>query len=235
MKKSTVRWWVILVVALVVYNVIVFVIPFPKNAVFFLSWIFTLGAIGAQVYVVHTAFGKDETVKSKFYGFPVARIGAVYLAVQLALGTVFMALGFVVEVPVWIPLVLYIVLLGAATVGFVAADATRDEIQRQDVKFQKNVSCMRALQSKVGALHGQVRDPALLREIQAFSEALRYSDPVSSEAIAPIEAELTSCVDEVQRAIVDEDHEGAATLLKRAGNLLTERNRLCKLNKSAAH
>lgn len=96
MKKNATRWRVILAVLLVVYNVIVFAVPFPKNAAFFVSWLFTLAAIGAQVYVVRAAFYQGEGVKSKFYGWPIAKIGAVYLAVQLVLGLAFMALGFAV-------------------------------------------------------------------------------------------------------------------------------------------
>lgn len=56
MKKNTVRWWIVLAVALVVYNVIAFAVPFERTAIFFLSWIFTLIAIAVQVYVIRTAF-----------------------------------------------------------------------------------------------------------------------------------------------------------------------------------
>ena len=111
MKKSSARWWVIWTVVLAVYNVIVFAVPFPKNAVFFVSWAFTLIAIAAQIYVVRSAFYRGEGAKSKFYGWPIAKLGAVYLIAQLGLGLAFMALGFAVSVPVWIPVVLYAMLL----------------------------------------------------------------------------------------------------------------------------
>ena len=112
MKKNTVRWWIVLAVVLVVYNVIVFAIPFEKSAIFFLSWIFTLVAIAAQVYVIHTAFYHGEGAKSKFYGFPIAKIGSVHLIAQIVLGLLFMILGD--KVKLWIPLVLYVVLLGVS-------------------------------------------------------------------------------------------------------------------------
>lgn len=105
-----IRWWVILAAVLVVCNVTAFAVPFHKNPVFFLSWLFTLAAIVAQAYVARTAFYQGEGVKSKFYGWPIATIGVMYLAAQLVLGLVFMAMGFAVTVPVWLPLVLYTVL-----------------------------------------------------------------------------------------------------------------------------
>lgn len=232
MKRSIIRRWVILAATLVVYNVIVFAVPFPKNAVFFLSWLFTLAAIGVQVYVVRTAFYQGEGAKSKLYGWPIAKIGVMYLVAQLVLGLVFMALGFAVTVPVWLPLVLYVALLGVSVTGFVAADATRDEIVRQDVKLKKDVSCMRSLQSKAMAILGQTEAGPVRDAAEKFSEALRFSDPVSGESLREIESELSRCVDEIQQAVTDGGSAGAIALLERANALLLERNRLCKLNKS---
>ena len=126
MKKNTIRWWVLLGVVLVVYNVLAFALPFPKTAVFAVSYLFSMIAILAQIYVIRTAFYRGEGVKSKFYGFPIAKVGVIYLAIQLIGGLVFMALGL--AVPVWLPLVLYVVLLGIAVAGFVAVDAARDEV-----------------------------------------------------------------------------------------------------------
>lgn len=235
MKKNTTRWWVILGAVLVVYNVIVFVVPFPKNPVFFLSWLFTLAAIGAQGYVVRTAFYRGEGVRSKFYGWPIAKIGLAYLAVQLALGLAFMALGLAVSVPVWLPLVLYVVLLGVSAAGFVAADAVRDEVVRQDVKLVKDTSFMHSLQAKAASLPGLTQDAQLARLLEQFAEELRYSDPVSGEALRDAEAELAARTGELQRAVADGDKEAALALERKARAALSERNRLCKLNKGAAH
>ena len=181
MKKNIVRWWMVLLIALVVYNVVVFAVPFVKTGVFFLSWIFTLAAIAAQVYVIRSAFYNGESVKSKFYGFPIAKIGMVYLIIQVVLSLLFMAVGRYVAL--WIPFVVYVVLLGVSAVGFISADD------------------------------------------------LRISDPVSSDALSDIEADLTAYVDELQNAVTDGDCTAVHTLLDKAEAALAERNRLCKLNK----
>lgn len=229
MKKSTMRWWVVLAVVFVVYNVVAFALPFEKTAVFAESYLFSLIAIAAQIYVVKTAFCQRETVKSKFYGFPIAKIGVMYLAAQLILGLVFMALSAVI--PMWLPLILYVVMLGAAAVGLIAADAMRDEIDRQDVKLKKDVSAMRALQSRANVLASRCEDAALRKAVQAFAEDLRFSDPVSSDALREPEAELARCVTELECAVVDGDVPGALALCRKAEALLAERNRLCRLNK----
>ncbi len=231
MKKNMTRWWVILGAVLVVYNVIVFAVPFPKNAVFFVSWLFTLAAIGMQVYVVRTAFYRGEGVKSKFYGWPIARFGVMYLAVQLALGLVFMALGFTLAVPVWLPLVLYVALLSVSAVGLIASDAMRDEIVRQDTALKRDVTCMRTLQSKAASMIQLAHDEQTRKLLEKFAEELRFSDPVSSASLRDIEADLTACVDELHQALTDGDEASIPLLERKAVSVLMERNRLCKLNK----
>lgn len=58
---------------------------------------FGVVAIAVQLYVLHTAFAKGESVKSKFYGFPVANVGIVYMLAQLAFGILMMI--FAAKIP----------------------------------------------------------------------------------------------------------------------------------------
>ena len=225
MKKNTVRTAVVWMILLAVYHVIVFAVPFTHNGAFWLSYVFALAAfavLGAATYLGEI---KGEGVKSKFYGFPILRLGAVYFAVQIVLSLIVMA---VAVVKIWVALVVYVILLGAAAIGLIAADAMREEIQRQDVKLKKDVSFMRNLQSKVCQMATQCDAP----ELKRFAEDIRYSDPVSSDALGDIEQELAAAVEELQAAVVDGDGESVAQLCRKASATLAERNRLCKLGKN---
>lgn len=230
MKKNAIRWWVVLGVVLVVYNVLAFALPFPKTAVFAVSYLFTTIAILAQIYVIRTAFYRGEGVKSKFYGFPIAKLGVIYLAVQLIAGLVFMALGLIV--PVWLPLALYVVLLGIAAAGFVAADAVRDEVVRQEVKLEKDVSRMREFQAKGRALVTLNKVPEAARPLEKLAENLRFSDPVSSEALTEIEDQLAECLAQLQEAVSAQKTEQILSVCQEAERILAERNQLCKLSKT---
>lgn len=230
MKKNAIRWWVVLGVVLVVYNVLAFALPFPKTAVFAVSYLFTMIAILAQIYVIRTAFYRGEGVKSKFYGFPIAKLGVIYLAVQLIAGLVFMALGLIV--PVWLPLALYVVLLGIAAAGFVAADAVRDEVVRQEVKLEKDVSRMREFQAKGRALVTLNKVPEAARPLEKLAENLRFSDPVSSEALTEIEDQLAECLAQLQEAVSAQKTEQILSVCQEAERILAERNQLCKLSKT---
>ena len=222
---------IILAVVFAAFVVIAFAVPFVRNGLFWLSFIFGLIALAAQLFAFPVAFKNGETVRSKFYGFPIARIAIVYLCAQIVLSIVFMAVSKFV--PAWVGLIIFVLLLAAGAIGFVAADAMRDEVERQDEKLKKDVSVMRALQSKVNALVGQCSTPAGQQAVKKLSEELQYSDPVSSNAVAEAESELSACVDTLQQAVVDGDETAILELARKASLALAERNRMCKLNKQS--
>lgn len=225
MSKDTIRWIIGLGVLLILYILIVFLIPFVHTAAFWVSFVFTLIAFGVVAASIYIAFIKNPDAKSRFYGFPIAKIGAIYGLVQLIAGIVFMALA--AYVPVWVAILVYAIALGAAVIGLVSAEAVVSEIQVQDVKLKKEVSLMRALQSKVSQLSAQSENA----EIKVLADEFRYSDPVSNDAIADAEGDLAAAVDELQNAYVDGESEAVEKLCRRVSALLAERNRLCKLNK----
>ena len=226
MKKDAVRGVVVLGVLLVLYMLIAFLIPFVHTATFWVSFVFTLIAFGVVAASIYIAFVKNPDAKSRFYGFPIAKIGVIYGAVQLAAGLVLMALAAIV--PAWIAVLVYAVALGAAVIGLVSAEAVVSEIHVQDAKLKNNVALMRSLQSKINQIAAQSED----KGIKALAEEFRYSDPVSSDALAEIERDLAAVVDELQAAVVDGDGEATDKLCRKAAATLAERNRLCKLNKN---
>ena len=226
MKKDTIRAVIVAAITFVLYNLIVFVIPFVHKAAFWISYGFTLGAFAVVCASIYIAFMDETDAKSRFYGFPIARIGVIYGLLQLIASLVVMVLG--AWIPWWIPVVVYALGMGIAVIGLISADAVVEEIQVQDVKLKKDVSMMRNLESKVNHMASQSEDAAL----KALAEEFRYSDPVSNEAIVDAEIDLAAAVDTLQAAFVDGDSVAVAQLCRKTSALLAERNRLCKLTKN---
>ena len=226
MKKDTMRALVVAVIALAIYNLVAFLIPFAHTAAFWISYGFTLAAFFVVAASIYIAFMKKADAKSRFYGFPIARIGVLYGAAQLVLSLVVMALAKCT--PWWIPALIFAVGLGLALIGLISAEAVVEQIHTQDAKLKKDTSLMRAMQSKVSQIAGQTDDAA----IKALAEEFRYSDPVSNDAIVDTEADLAAVVDQLEAAFVDADTDATAQLCRKANALLAERNRLCKLNKN---
>ncbi|MDE7293558.1 MAG: YrzE family protein [Oscillospiraceae bacterium] len=229
MTKNQKRILAVLAIIFIAYSVVVFALPFQMNGMFWLSYIFAVISVAAQVYVLKTAFDGTESVKSKFYGFPIAQVGVVYMAAQLILSLIFMIFSAIT--PMWIAVIVFVLLLAAAAIGFISADVMRDEIERQDVKLAADVSCMTTLRSLVYSLPGQCEDTEAKKLLQDLADGFRYSDPVSSESLKDVETELERLVGELQTAVSEGDTKNIISAAKKTENVLDERNRLCKLNK----
>ncbi len=230
MKKQLLRSLVITALLLVVYNLLVFVIPFERETNFWITYGFTLACF-AEVYAsVYVASIHPRNAKSRYYGFPIMRIGFMYAGVQLVLSVIFMALGE------WLPwelvLLVQAVALVAAALGLIATDAIADNIQEQDDKLKKNVALMRSVQTKIHQMVVFCEDPEAAAAVKALADEFRYSDPVSSPATAEADANLVALVDALQQAVADGDVAGMKDLSRKTSAALADRNRICKLNKS---
>lgn len=228
-NNNAVRGCIILGAIFVAWLVTVLVAPFVKGTAYWLSFAFTLIAFVLQLYVFKISFSKGIDARSKFYGFPIARIGALYLIAQLALGLLAMALTK--WVPAWVDAIVFVVILAIAAIGCITADIMRDEVERQDIKLKTDVSVMRSMQCKVSVLVNQCKNPELKDELKKLEEDFRFSDPVSNEALVDSESSLAACLDELQNSLANGNVETATASCRKAKTMLVERNRLCKLNK----
>ena len=68
----------VLAILLVAYLLVIFLIPFAHTAVFWVSFVFTLIAFGVVAAACWLAFVRKPDTESRFYGFPIARIGVIY-------------------------------------------------------------------------------------------------------------------------------------------------------------
>ena len=232
MTKNRLRLYLIIAIIFALFSVLAFAIPFEKNTVFWMSYAFAVIALAVQLIVQPRALDLDgHDVRSKFYGFPLTRIATAYLAVQLTLSLVFMILCKYMEIKTWVPLVAYVLILGISALGFIAADSMKEEVERQDTLHRARVDAMRALQSKAVFVAGQCDDAETKKALDKLAEALRFSDPVSSEATADIEENLAGLLEELGNAVLDKDYAATKTLCAKASTLLADRNRMCRLNK----
>lgn len=229
MKKNSVRGYVVLAALLIVFSVISFVVPVPKTIIFWLAYVFGVFAILYQIYVFKVSFAEGGGAKSKFYGFPIVRIGIIYLIVQLIASLLEMI--FQVFVPIWVVVIINVILGAMAVVGCIAADTMRDEIIRQDVQLKKDVSKMRALQSLSEALVSQCDEQALKAKLRSLADEFKYSDPVSCDETLQAEQDIAVLMDELHKSIIDNDNGSVETLCEKVSGCLSERNRICKLYK----
>lgn len=229
MKKSKLRIYVVLAVIFAAFTVITFAVPFERTGIFWFGYICGVIAIVFQIYILKISFLGEGDARSKFYGFPIARIGLIYLAVQIAVSFLEMAAGK--YIPFWTVLIVNVIIIALAVTGSTATAAVREEIERQDIKLKKNVDNMRNLQSLAVSLESQCSDESIKKFLGKMAEEFRFSDPVSSESTSDLEEDLLMQLKDVQKAVVDGDAGAVAKLSEGVISTLRERNRLCAINK----
>lgn len=229
MTKNSKRALAALAAVIIAFSVIAFILPLPKNNVFWVSYLFGVISVVVQAYVLKIAFHGAICVKNKFYGFPIAKIGIIYMITQLLFSII--AIVLAQYIPIWVVVIVFVLMFCVAFIGVIGADAARDEIERQDKKHDSNIQCIQELRSKVYSLIAQMENVEAKKVLSELSEAFKYSDPVSNDCLADIENELHIMVDELQQCVIDSDIQNVKILCKKISITLTERNRLCKLNK----
>lgn len=228
-KKDTKRWFISILLLLAIYLIIVLLIPINRTVNFWISLVFTLiafflnGLTGYKSFIIH------KEAKSRFYGFPVVKIAVFYGIVQLILGSIVMCTG--VLIPVWLSIIVFCTLLGFSVIGLISADSVVEQINNQDEAFHKNVSLMRSLQSKLSQMATQCDSEEIRADIYKLAQEFRFSDPVSNDTLEDVERDLSAAIEELQDALIERDIGSAKSLCKKVSGILSERNRLCKLNK----
>ena len=222
MKKNSSKGYFILGILFILVSIIAFAVSAAKTAAFWISYAFTVIAFAAQIIIWKAALGRSESLKSKFLGLPVLHIGIVYLVVQVVALIVFLSIP---TLPIWSAVVACAVIAGVSAVCMIASDVGRSEIERVSAKVQEKTFYIRELQADVEMLEEQEQNPEIKISLTKLAEKIRFSDPMSKEVLADVEAEITAKVKELKTA------ENKAEIITVLDSLITERNKKAKLLK----
>lgn len=232
MKRSW-RNLAILAMAIVVLNIVVFSIPFPKTKIFWLSYIFSMFALIIQWPVSNIALKKGGMVKSKFYGWSIMRVGLYYLTAILLCAFLFAVLSYTsLSVPFWIPVICYALLTGMAAVGLISLDSVRNFVEQEDVKLKKQTDFMKKLYSEADALGKSVTDDTMKKVLSKIADEIRYSDPVSRPDLESIEEHLYEMFGTVRERVAEKDIEKVCAACEQFHQQLVIRNSMCKSGKN---
>ena len=222
MKKNSTKGYIILGILFALVSIIAFAVPTSKTATFWVAYVFTAAAFAAQIGIWKTALGKEETLKSKFLGFPVVHIGIVYAVIQVIAFAVFM---FVPTLPAWSAIVVCSIITGVSAVCMISAGAGRNEIERVEAKVRKKVFYIRELQADIELLADNESDVTVKTALTQLAEKIRFSDPMSNEQLADLENKISTKVAELKTA------SSKLEIMTELNSLLDERNKKCKILK----
>ncbi len=224
MRKKYLRGYILLLLVFLIYQIAV--VPFAKNSVFWIVYIFSVFAIAAQAFMLHEIVKSQVLIKDRIYDFPMFRISILYLIVQVTAGLVLMGLSD--KVPVFAATLTEVVILAVAVMGFYAARSAQTEAVRQEAQQHSELAQMEELRTRVNLLIGQCEDEKIGEILHKLEEEIHYSNPLSKESTSKIEEEITVLFSEIEATALDADTENVSSLCKRMTELLRERDRICK-------
>lgn len=232
MKKSTAKksWAMtaaIYVIIFAVFNLLVFIISNERNGVFWMSYAFMCLAFIVQIASMLLSLRSLET-ETVFMGIPLASLSFYYFFAAIFVGAVFM---FFQNAPFKLALVLQVLILAIYAVVAIMALMSRNVVQGVNDTIKENVQAIRTLTVDVDVFIPQVGDPALKRALKKLSETIRYSDPMSNEAVADIEEQIMQTVNELRVNIENNKNEEAVQSCKDIEVLFLQRNSLLKATK----
>ena len=233
MKKTFNYYGICWLIALAVFNVIIFVIPNEIAGVskftgaFWAGYIFITLAFVGQLGCAYKAF-KTANLKKLFYNISLISISYTGLVIMLVVGTICMAVPFI---PYWLGVIACLLVLAFSAISVIKAAVVADVVSEIDEKIKEQTQFIKLLTADAEYLTESSKTAELKAEAKKVYEAIRYSDPMSNDALADVEGQIQSEFTFFSQAIRSEDLELAKSVSKDLLGLIYSRNKKCKVLK----
>ena len=232
MKKNLGLYFIAWAAVLGLFNVIAFLIPTlplqdKYTPSFWIGYAFISLMIVAQAICSVMAFRAD-TAKKMFYNISLISTSYIGLIVSLIVGGIFMIFSFL---PYWLGIVVCGIILAFNVISVIKASAAISEVVRIDNKIKTQTFFIKSLTVDADTLMAQTKSDVAKAECKKVYEAIRYSDPMSDDALASVEGQITLKFAELSDAVKADDAEKVAVLANEVIILVGDRNKKCKLLK----
>ncbi|MGN1206886.1 MAG: hypothetical protein ACI4SP_01165 [Eubacteriales bacterium] len=235
MNKSVKYFGVTWLVSLILFHLVTFLLPADlggvkrfSSPVFWVAYAFILVALLVQLGMFY-AFCRRTEGEKIFLGIPLVRVACGITPASVILGVVFLV---VPVIPAWIGALI----CACLTAGFViagakavtAADAVSAVGERVQAKTAFMKQAVLAAQSIVTRAKGDAKPLAV-----KVYEALKYSDSVSSPALAAVENEIERHLSVFEDAVLSEDAIRTGDEAQELLVLISQRSAQCKALKNS--
>lgn len=195
-----------------------------ETDVFWLAFAFAIPWNLLVAVALHLWAGKkkEETLRMPVAYYVCGVFGIIYLVI----GLIFMYAPVVLIT--W-PLILELVVTVAYLLVIMYCTRTTEYIAATEKHTKKKVLYIRLLQADVQACATKATDPATKAALEQLAESVRFSDPMSHEALAMQESELMATVSQISQKL--NSGEDVTALIQKANAQLESRNNRCLLLK----
>lgn len=233
MKNSFKLYTVCWTVLLALFNIICFIsqekiMESSKfGASFWVGYIFITAAFIGQLICSYTVF-KTGFSKKTFYNLPIIKTGYIGLVLSVVFGTLTMAIP---AIPSWAGAIICLIILCFEVIAVIKVKTASEIVNTIDEKSKAKTQLIKVLTAETAELVSRAKSETAQQACQKVYDAVRYSDPVSSEKLVEIENKLESKIAELSNSLSSSDEEKTKIIAEEAIVILKERNAKCKLNK----
>lgn len=217
-------------ILLATFNVICFVasnqvLEMNKyDGAFWAGYAFITLAFVGQLICAFVAF-KETNINKFFYKLPLLLVSYTGLVLTIVFGGICMV---VPNVPNWVGIIICFIILAFTAIAVVKACAAGELVTNIDEKVKEKTSFIKSLTVDVESVLARAKSEAVKEECKKVYEAVRYSDPISNEALSTIEAKITVKVDELSSSVSIDDAEKVKEIADEIVILVADRNKKCK-------
>ena len=232
MNKKFKYYAVIWAILLAVFNVICFATPAEAagmskfGGAFWAGYIFITIAFIGQLVCAFIALNTDSKTKL-FYNIPIIRVSYTGLILTIVFGALCMAIP---NLPNWVGIIVCLLVLAFTAIAVVKAKAASDVVEKIDNKVKAQTLFIKSLTVDAESLLARAATPEAKEACKKVYEAVRYSDPMSNDALAGVESQITLKFNEFSNA-VNGGTDSIDNLTDELVVLIGDRNKKCKLLK----
>lgn len=232
MKKVFKNYLVIWAILFILFNVIAFVSvgwsgQEKYTASFWIGYVFITVAFIGQLICTNFAL-KEGDIKKAFYNVSLLTTSYMGLILSFIIGGLCMLIS---PLPYWAGMILCAVVLAGNAVSVVKAFTAVDLVSSVDNKIKTQTFFIKSLTVDAESLMKRAKSETIKTECKKIYESVRYSDPMSNEALSYIEGEITIKFAKLSEVVAEENIDLVTELVREIVILLEDRNKKCKLLK----
>ena len=232
MKKNFKFYAIAWAILFILFNTIAFAAASvtglgTATASFWIGYVFIILAFIGQIICAYVAL-KEDNLKKTFYNVSLIKTSYAGLIASFVFGGLCMVLS---PMPYWAGIILCAAVLAFNAIAVVKAAAAIELVNAVDEKVKVNTFFIKSLTVDADGLMARAKSDAVKAECKKVYEAVRYSDPMSHDALASVESEITVKFAHLCVAVQADDAEKVAELASEVVILVNDRNKKCKLLK----
>lgn len=231
MNKNFRNYALIWGVLLVVFNALVFLarplLPgyeVAYDARFWIAWVFVIAAFAGNLACAYVALKAENSTKL-FYNIPLITANRSALIAMLVAGSVFILIS---KCPSWIAAVVCTAVFAFNAIAVIKASWASEEVERIDEKVKTKTEFVKLLTVDAQNAAARAKSDEAREACKRVYEAVRYSDPMSSDGLKVVEAQITVKMAEFADAVNADDDAKISAVADELVLLVGDRNRKCK-------